>query len=194
VLQSAFAVLTQKGVEGFTIAEVAKTANVHETSIYRRWGHPTSLVLDACLHFAEHALAIPDTGSLRSDLVLLQERLVALLDSPLGRALLTLSVLRQPEAVAARRRYWQQRFDLARVILERAVSRGEFPREADPIVFLEVLIAPLYLRALVTAEPLNDWPIEEMTDRVLIGYARLASIKYPSARSGNRKRPRTAST
>jgi len=34
----------------------------------------------------------------------------------------------------------------------------EFPRRADPIEFLEILIAPLYLRALVTAEPLEDWP------------------------------------
>jgi hypothetical protein len=104
--------------------------------------HPTGLVIDACLHLAKHALVIPDTGSLRSDLVSLQERLVALLGSPLGQALLALSVLRHPDAVAAWRRYWRQRFDLARAILNSSVSWGEFAREADPIVFLEVLIAP----------------------------------------------------
>jgi len=193
VLQSAFTVLTQKGVEGFTIAEVAKRAKVHETSIYRRWGHPTALVLEACLHFAEHALVIPDTGSLRSDLVSLLERLAALLASPLGQAVLALSALRHPEAVAARRRYWRQRFNLAEAILDRAVSRGEFPREADPIVFLEVLIAPLYLRALVTAESLNDWPIGEIIDRVLDGYGSSASTRYSAAHRKNRRTPRSTS-
>jgi AcrR family transcriptional regulator len=193
VLQSAFAVLMQKGAQGFTIADVAKDAKVHETSIYRRWGDPTALALDACLHFTEQALVIPDTGSLRSDLVSLMKRLVALLGSPQGQALLALSVLRHPNAIGAQRRYWRQRFDLARAILDRAVVRGEFPREADPGVFLEALIAPLYFRALVIAEPLKDWPIEEMTDRMLVGYARFASSKHPSARRKNRKRSRTAS-
>jgi|SRR5262245_4937066 len=192
VLQSAFAVLMQKGAEGFTIAEVAKSAKVHETSIYRRWGSPTALALDACLHFTEQALMIPDTGSLRSDLVSLLEQLVALLDSPQGRALLALSILRHPDAGTVRRRYWRQRFNLARAILDRAVSRGEFPREADPALFLETLVAPFYFRALVTGESLKDWPIEEMTDRMLVGYAPLTSIKSRSAYRQKRKRVHAA--
>jgi AcrR family transcriptional regulator len=171
VLQSAFAVLTEKGIDAFTVAEVASRAGVHETSIYRRWGTLTALALEACLHFADAALAIPDTGSLRSDLMALMQRLIALLSSPAGQAFLALSASRHPEAVAARRSYFRQRFDLARVIFDRAVSRAEFPRRADPMVFLETLIAPLYLRLLVTGEPLEHWPREEMIDRLLAAYA-----------------------
>jgi AcrR family transcriptional regulator len=171
VLQSAFAVLTEKGIDAFTVAEVASRAGVHETSIYRRWGTLTALALEACLHFADTALAIPDTGSLRSDLVALMARLTALLSSPQGQAFHALSGSRHPDAVAARRSYFRQRFDLARVIFDRAVSRGEFPRHADPMVFLETLIAPLYLRLRVTGEPLEDWPTNEMIDRLLAAYA-----------------------
>jgi Tetracyclin repressor-like, C-terminal domain len=80
------------------------------------------------------------------------------------------SASRHSDAVAARRSYFRQRFDLARVIFDRAVSRGEFPRHADPMLFLVTLIAPLYLRLLVTAEPLEDWPTNEMIDRLLAGY------------------------
>jgi AcrR family transcriptional regulator len=171
VLQSAFDLLTEKGIDAFTIAEVAMRAEVHETSIYRRWGTPTTLALEACLHFADAALAIPDTGSLRSDLGVLMQRLIALMSSPAGQAFLALGTSRHPDAVAARRSYFRQRFDLARVIFDRAVSRAEFPRHADPIVFLETLIAPLYLRLLVTGEPLEDWPGAEMVDCLLTAYA-----------------------
>jgi len=170
VLQSAFMVLTEKGIDAFTIAEVAARAGVHETSIYRGWGTKAALALEACLHFAEAALEIPDTGSLKSDLAAMAERLVAVLESPQGQAFLALTASRHPEAIAARRSYFRRRLDLARVMVERAVSRGEFPRDADPSVLLEALIAPLYLRLLVTGEPLEDWPRDEMIDRLLSAY------------------------
>jgi hypothetical protein len=57
-----------------------------------------------------------------------------------------------------------------RTIFDKAVTRGEFPRDADPVQFLEALIAPLYLRALVTAEPLESWRCNEMIDRLLAAY------------------------
>jgi hypothetical protein len=56
-------------------------------------------------------------------------------------------------------------------VFDKAVSRDEFSPHADPIEFLEALIAPLYLRVLVTGEPLEDWPRNEMIDRLLTAYA-----------------------
>src|SRR5262250_1094302 len=116
VLHAAFQVLMKKGIDAFTIAEVAARAGVHETSIYRRWGTKHELARDACLHQAEGALPMPDTGSLRSDLVALLERLVALLNSPEGRVLLTLSLSQHPHVVAARHAHWRRRFGLLRTI------------------------------------------------------------------------------
>ena len=174
VLRSAFRLLVEKGIDALTIAEVAVRAGVHETSIYRRWGTKQALARDACLHYAESALAIPDTGSLRSDLVALLESLVAILVSPAGRALLGLSLSQHPHVVAARYAFWQRRFSALRTIFDKAVARGDFPRHADPMQLLETLIAPLYLRALVTGESLEDWPRNEMVDRLLTAYARPA--------------------
>jgi len=171
VLQAAFGVLMKKGIDAFTIAEVASRAGVHQTSIYRRWGTKHALARDACLHQAEGALPIPDTGSLRSDLVALLNRFAAMLESPEGRVLLTLSFSQHPHVVAARRAHWRRRFGLIRTIFDRAVSRGEFPRHADPIPFVQTLIAPLYLRVLITGESLEEWPSHEMIDRFLAVYA-----------------------
>jgi AcrR family transcriptional regulator len=163
--------LTKRGLDAFTIAEVAARAGVHETSIYRRWGTKNALAREALMHHAESGIPIPDTGSLRSDLVALLERFVAVMASPQGQALLALSSSQHPHVVAARRVFWRRRFDSIRTMFHRAVARGEFPRRADPMEFLETLIAPLYLRALVTAEPLEAWPRNEMIDRMLTVYA-----------------------
>jgi AcrR family transcriptional regulator len=184
VLQSAFRVLMDKGLDAFTIAEVAARARVHETSIYRRWGTKNALVREACLHHAEVALPIPDTGSLRSDLVVLLDRLVAAIASPQGQVVLALSLSQHPHVVAARRAFWQRRFDLIRPVFDRAVSRGEFPRHADPIEFLQALIAPLYLRVLVTGDELEGWPRNEMIDRMLRAY--VVPRKRPAANSSPR--------
>jgi AcrR family transcriptional regulator len=172
VLEAAFAVLTEKGFHAFTIAETAARAGVHETSIYRRWKTKHALTTDACLHFAEAALPLPDTGSLKSDLAALLRRLVDHLSSPQGRSLLAaLGLPQHAEAVAGRQSYWRRRCDALRVIFERAVLRGEFPAEANAMEFLEALIAPLYLRFFVTSEPLDEWPYEDAIDRLLRAYS-----------------------
>jgi AcrR family transcriptional regulator len=170
VLQAAFRLLMEKGIDTFTIAAVAAKASVHETSIYRRWGTKHALIRDACLHYVDVALPIPDTGALRSDLTTLLDRLVAMLDSPEGRTVLVLSMSQHPHIVGARRKYWQRRFELLRELFSKAVARGDCPRDVDPIELIEMLIAPLYLRVLVTGEPLGDWPLHEMIDRVLTAY------------------------
>jgi AcrR family transcriptional regulator len=172
VLQAAFELLVRNGREAFSIAEVAAQSGVHQTSIYRRWRTKDALVRDACLYQADVALPIPDTGSLRSDLVALLDRLVAWMTSGQGQVLLALSSSQHPHVVSARRNYWRRRFDLIRPVFEKAKSRGEFPRQTDPIEFLEMLIAPLYLRALMTAERVEDWPRRAMLDRLLTLYTR----------------------
>ena len=175
VLRATFRLLMKKGIDALTIAEVAVRAGVHETSIYRRWRTKHALVRDACLHEAEGVLAIPDSGALRSDLIALLKGLVALLDSPKGRVLLTLSLSQHPHIAAARQAFWRRRFSLIRTVFDRAMSRGEFPHRADPIQCLESLIAPLYFRVLITGEPLAEWSPHEMVERVLSAYPSFTS-------------------
>jgi AcrR family transcriptional regulator len=169
VLEQAFEVLIEKGLHAFTIAEVAARARVHETSIYRRWRTPTALALDACLGFADEVLAIPDTGSLRLDLLDLLSRVSKLLRSPRGKALLALGAALDPPSVTARKEYWRSRLATASQVIERAVARGEIPGETDAMEFLEMLIAPLYFRALVSGESIETWPIEANIDRMIAG-------------------------
>jgi AcrR family transcriptional regulator len=171
VLKSAFELLIEQGHEGFTITEVAARAGVHETSIYRRWGTPNALLVDAWLGYFDDAIPIPDTGALRSDLIALGEGGASVHRSPQGQAILALILVRNEHALKVKHEYWQRRFERLRPIFDRAIARGEFPPDADPIVLLQILIAPRFFRLLVSIEPLDDWPIAEVVDRVLSGYA-----------------------
>jgi hypothetical protein len=71
----------------------------------------------------------------------------------------------------ARAQFWQSRFDLARNIIDRAVARGEVPVGADPAMVLELAIAPVHFRALLTREPLDDDFIGHLIDVLIDGLA-----------------------
>jgi AcrR family transcriptional regulator len=173
VLKSVFELLGEKGAAKLSIAEVAERAGVHETSIYRRWPSHAALILDACRDFTEEVLPIPDTGSLRSDLIALHTSARKMLTSRRGQAIVALSRIQDSDALARRNAFWRRRFERLRVILDRAVARGEFPGDADPIMFLEMLVAPFYFRLLVTDESVASWPVTEQIDRLLAGYAKM---------------------
>ena len=87
VLQAALEAMAEHGLDGVTISEIARRAGVHATSIQRRWGSRENVALDAMLTYSQEKLPIPDTGSLRSDLIAFARSIAAYLDTPLGEAL-----------------------------------------------------------------------------------------------------------
>jgi AcrR family transcriptional regulator len=169
VFDAVVAALAEHGPGGFTIGDVARRAGVHETSIYRRWGTPERLAVEALLDRSQQELPIPDTGSFRGDLAAFARELVAYLGTPLGRALAhTMSgVDDDPAVAAARDEFWATRFALAGVMVDRAVARGEIPAGADPRLALELLVAPLLFRVLTTGEPLTATLADQLADLVV---------------------------
>ncbi|MGW6421832.1 TetR/AcrR family transcriptional regulator [Nocardia sp. NPDC055053] len=171
VLDAALQAIAEHGPDGVSVAEVARRAGVHETSIYRRWSTREQLVMDALLAYSQNEMPVPDTGSLRADLLTFTRSLSTYLDSSLGKALARAMVASDDDEplAAGRRRFWESRFDLARVMIDRAVERGELPDDTDPRLAMELLIAPLHFRALLTHQPLDDHHAERMIDALLHG-------------------------
>ncbi len=52
-----------------TVAAVAARSGVHATSVYRRWGTLEALLLDVAVDRLSAASPMPDTGTLRGDLL-----------------------------------------------------------------------------------------------------------------------------
>lgn len=163
--------LAQAGPAGVTIAEVAHRAGVHETSIYRRWGTRERLVLEAMSEFSTDMLPMPDTGSIRHDLVALGQALVDYGRSPLGQALMrTLAgAADDDEAAAVRMEFWRARFAESLELVTRAVSRGELPDTVDGQLLLEVFIAPIHFRLLMTREDIDHAFLERLAHAAVQG-------------------------
>ena len=171
VFEATLHVLQERGYELTTVGEIAERAGVHETSIFRRWGTKEALLVEAALMQTEEAIRVPDTGVLRSDLVQFLQELRTFFQSPLGVALMQLlvSTLGHAELTAARRTFWSRRFALVRVLFERAVQRGEIKASVNFQLLTETVIGPLYVRQLLTGEPLHSDLPEQIVELVLQG-------------------------
>ncbi|WP_433476656.1 TetR/AcrR family transcriptional regulator [Spirillospora sp. CA-142024] len=174
VLEATVEALLEHGPDEVSIGDVAERAGVHETSVYRRWRTRQNLIVDALLTHSRQVLPIPDTGSVRGDLVGLARALAAFLSTPIGTAFIRTAALTvdDPELAAARATYIASRLDHARVIIERGIARGEIPAATDSRLVLETLVAPLHLQVLLTREPIADDLPQRLADLLMDGLTR----------------------
>lgn len=156
--------LTETGPGGFTVADVARRADVNPTSIYRRWGSLEALILDVEAARLSDISPLPDTGTLRGDLLTYARFVAADIARP-GR-LAFLQAL-----IGARELSGEQRSAplLARAaelqeVLDRARDRGEPARDFTAIV--DCILAPIYLRNLLGAE-IEESDLELFVERTL---------------------------
>ncbi|HEX4165662.1 MAG TPA: TetR/AcrR family transcriptional regulator, partial [Bryobacteraceae bacterium] len=66
VLAETYRQLTQSGMGGVSIDDVALNSGVAKTTIYRHWPSRSALLIDACSRIGG-AQDVPDTGNLRGD-------------------------------------------------------------------------------------------------------------------------------
>ncbi|WP_433679148.1 TetR/AcrR family transcriptional regulator [Nocardia sp. CA-119907] len=171
-LHAALEELAEVGYAAFSLDAVARRAGVHKTTLYRRWGTPDDLLLEAMIEAAQESVPIPDLGALRSDLLAYLEAIVENLRSPLVDAAaraFAAEAPRNPRLAETGRRFWARRFALARPITERAIERGELPESTDPDQIIELLLGPVYLRLLVTNDVLDRSFVENTVNFVVAG-------------------------
>ena len=172
VLAATLDELVDVGYAQLSLEAIARRAGVHKTTVYRRWGSREAVLEDALLAYADRRVPIPNTGSLRGDLEELVRNVVENVSSPQTEAILRALVAaadRDRALAEIGRRYWERRFALAGEIARRAAARGELSPEVDPSFVIEALVAPIYLRLLLTFEPLDDGFLGRVVDTVLAG-------------------------
>jgi len=152
ILSAASDLLMERGLDAMTIEEVAARACVGKASIYRRWSTKGSLALDAFLVDYLAQQPVVDTGVLEDDL---REALslwsAAVVGTAMGRALVGIIAEAQNDDDLAQG--WIDRVlaparEQYRVMLDRAIERGEIPVGSDVDVIMDLLYGAAYHRLL----------------------------------------------
>lgn len=159
--------LLSEGGLDISIGEVARRAGVNPTSIYRRWGDRERLILDAALTRLLRDFPMPDTGSLRGDLLAWAERVERQIAAPDGQVTLRALIATLPgsaEAAEARMKFLNTRLADLQALLDRAAARGERPPDARRVI--ETVLAPLYLNVLFLGRA-PDGCARDLVERLL---------------------------
>ncbi|MDQ6784544.1 MAG: TetR/AcrR family transcriptional regulator [Actinomycetota bacterium] len=156
------ALLEEAGYAAVTMGAVAARAGVSKATLYRRHGSKAELVFATVIH--GRTLETPDTGTLRGDLRLLGQRIVADVGSPAAAGAIPglLADLALDPLLRAR---FQESFiaseqSVIAELLGRARVRGELAAAADPdlvhALLLGSIFASLFLLDLSGTDALGE--------------------------------------
>ena len=172
ILDAALEVLAETGYDGMTIDMVAARAKAGKATLYRRWASKGELVIDAvaCMKKVDPE-SIPDTGTLRGDLVaMIKPHSIEDGEKKLRvMAGLTSMISRDPElADAAYAAIVEPRASVNRLLLRRAIDRGEIPADTDVEALALVSQAMAMHRVLMQRKPVDREFLLSIVDGIVM--------------------------
>jgi AcrR family transcriptional regulator len=150
-----------------TVSEIADRAGVNPTSIYRRWGTLEALILDVEEARVEVRSPIPNTGTLRGDLLAYARQALREITRPGGMTFLRAVLAVRQGGDTQHDAPLRKRAGQLQAMLDRAGDRGE----AAPAVtdVLDCILAPIYLRVIFGVGGPDENDLALFVDRALAG-------------------------
>ena len=172
LLEAGLAVILEHGYHGATFTEIARRTASGTPAIYRRWPTKAALAIDIVEQVSEQE-PIPDTGSIRDDLVSFMTLRLRTWTTPVFRQLL-LPVLvegRTGGALAAEveERFLGYRRPLAARI-RRSVDTGELRADTKPGQLIDILMGSIVMPLLFFQDPPAVDEAGKIVDQVLSGF------------------------
>lgn len=181
ILDAAIEVLGEVGYAALTMDAVAVRARAGKATVYRRWSSKEELILDAVDRLKSQQVPLdplPDTGTLRGDLVALFRPQSAEEDERRDRAaagLVSMLSHHSAFAEAAHSALVEPWADAHRILMRRAVDRGEVAATVDIETICQVLPTMAAYRALVRRRPFDREFLLASVDGVL-----MPALRHPS--------------
>jgi len=176
VLDAAWSELTGGGYASFTMEAVATRAHTSRPVLYRRWPNRAELAIAAVQHILhKHPLNIPDTGTVRGDLMALLQQFSE------GRALFAAFFSLQMSEFFSetntsladlRKRVLQGDHNQLTVVLARGVDRGEIDQSKLTPRIASLLPDLLRHEVLMTLKPVPSAAIAEFIDDIFLPLVR----------------------
>jgi AcrR family transcriptional regulator len=169
VLKTLFQLLTETGLGGLSVDEVAKRSGVAKTTIYRHWPSREALLLDACSKMGPK-LDLPDTGSLQGDMRELATAIAQRLRTKKFSSVLP-SIIdaaeRDSEIALVHSRLHAGIMAPLYTVIERGKQKGELPRNSVAAEIVAAVVGPLFYRRWFSREPISDAFVANVVDRAI---------------------------
>lgn len=174
LLEAAWNELVEVGFAGLTMESVAARAQTGVAVLYRRWTNKDQLVFAAIERYGQaHPVEIPDTGSLRGDLLALltgmsraRATFMAVAAAAGFSGLLTSTGL--TPAQAREKLFGDQRIRGDQIIYRRAHDRGEIDLGRIPPAVLTMPFDLVRHDLLMNLEPVKPARITSIVDEIFL--------------------------
>ncbi|HET6764778.1 MAG TPA: TetR/AcrR family transcriptional regulator [Longimicrobiaceae bacterium] len=172
IVSAALALTRAVGYDAVTMEGIAATAGVGKATVYRRWNSKDEVIAEALQRLLRH-VPVPDTGTLRGDLLAEQRVLVGMYGNPATRTLLSglVAAMARSHLIseAVRGGFAGDRIHAIRTVLQRGIARGEVRADVDVETAIDVVAGPLMFRYLMRGEPVDEALGERVVDLALSG-------------------------
>ncbi|CQD10184.1 TetR family transcriptional regulator [Mycobacterium lentiflavum] len=162
--------LQAHGYDQLTIDAVASAAHASKATVYRRWPSKAELVLAAFIEGVRQVAVVPNTGSLRGDLISLGE-----VCGEHGRRhastirAVMVEVSRHPALnEAMQEQFLKQRKAAIKHVMQRAIDRGEIAKDAFVDELWDLLPGYLIFRSLIPDRPPTRHTVQLLVDQFLM--------------------------
>lgn len=153
--------VAEHGYDKLTMDQIAEATRSSKATLYRQWGSKASLVVEALRCTGQVEDEIPDTGTLRGDLLAIADRDKHKNkdDAKLITAIMHAMRTNEELASAVRAEILDPALGRIGTMVRRAVDRGEIAADSPALPFMDLLLmAPVVLNALIEgAEPDPDY-------------------------------------
>jgi AcrR family transcriptional regulator len=173
LLECGLAVILESGYHGATVTEIARRAGVGTPAIYRRWPTKVEFAMELMARVSEQE-PIPDTGSIRDDLVSFIALRLRTWSAPFFRQLVFPALLEgQGEGTLATQ--MRERFIVYRQALgariSRSVESGELRSDTNPDRLIDLLMGTITMPMLFFRDVPTVEDAQSIVDQVLSGYS-----------------------
>jgi AcrR family transcriptional regulator len=157
VRAAVFDLIMEGGFDACTVSAVAQRAGIERSTLYRRYPERWDAIVDAWMDKAAQDV-MPDLGdSFAGDLTSILRKLVEILESPMGPALLRVAAeLRAQSGSEYSRAYFDQRMIQLAPMFDAAIARGELPASVDREALFTAAAGPIYFRMFIAGRGVDD--------------------------------------
>ena len=152
-----------------TIEAIAERSGVAKTTIYRWWNHKSDLVFEAFIAKTETLFEFDLTKSIHQNFVQQLLTLTNVLESGVGRAMLT--VIAEEKEIAAEflNAYLAPRRAETKKMLQTGIDTGEIQDNLDFEIILDMLYGPIYFKFILFNRVPDQAYIESLVMQVMKG-------------------------